>query len=280
MAEHIVPIGFSPCPNDTFMFHALVSGLIDVPGVTFAPRLEDIETLNVLALTDAVLPVTKLSFGVLGRVLHRYGVLAAGAALGHRCGPLVVARQPAMALTQLGGRKVASPGMNTSANLLFRMFAPSDVQVVAMRFDHIVHSVARGEVEAGVIIHESRFTYSAWGLELVADLGEMWEQHTKLPIPLGFIAARRDLDWALVHAIEHGLRKSVALARAQPEMSRAYVRSHAQELSDTVCDQHIALYVNEFSLDLAEQGRAAVEALLARARSMGMMSNESTSPWL
>jgi 1,4-dihydroxy-6-naphthoate synthase len=256
--------GFSPCPNDTFAFHALVHGLVEAPfGVR--PVLLDIEELNVRARSGE-LDLTKLSFGALGSLTETYSMLRSGAALGHGCGPLVVARE-ALSLADAAQGRMAIPGRDTTAFLLLRLFAPGveHGEVAEVRYDRILAAVETGEVDAGLIIHESRFTYADHGLERVADLGELWEARTGLPVPLAAICARRDLDDETRSAAERAIRASVEYAFAHPEASREYVQEHSQELSEDVCRQHIALYVNEFSVDLGAEGLAAIDALTAAA---------------
>jgi 1,4-dihydroxy-6-naphthoate synthase len=272
-------IGFSPCPNDTFMFHALVAG--EVPGLRVQPWLADIEALNLRALGADPLPITKLSVHALAHVRERYTVLAAGAALGRGCGPLVVSRpglfegESAGALRRLRGRRVAIPGRYTTAYLLLRALAPWLTEVVPMRFEAIMPAVAAGEVDAGLIIHESRFTYRAHGLVQLADLGVLWEAETGLPLPLGVIAVQRGLGDSLASALERGIAASILAARARPEAAWPYIRAHAQEMDEAVCRQHIALYVNEFSLALGDEGRAAIDTLLARGEAAGLLPGGS-----
>jgi 1,4-dihydroxy-6-naphthoate synthase len=253
--------GFSPCPNDTFAFHALVHGLVEAP-FRVRPALLDIEELNRRA-HDSELDLTKLSFGALPAVADLYTPLRSGAALGRGCGPLVVAREP-MTLEEAAARRIAIPGRETTAFLLLRLDVPELGEPVELRYDRILDAVAGGEVDAGLIIHESRFTYAEHGLIQVADLGELWERRTGLPTPLAAICTRRDLEDELRAAAEASIRASVEYAFRNPEASREYVRAHSQELSDDVCDAHIALYVNEFSIDLGEEGLAAIEALTNR----------------
>lgn len=251
--------GYSPCPNDTFAFHALAHGLVESP-VRVRPVLLDIEELNRRAHTGAF-DLTKLSVGAFAAVGDRYRMLRSGAALGHGVGPLVVARA-AMSLEDAARGPIAIPGRETTAFRLLRLAAPALGEVVEMRYDRILRAVAEGEVAAGLIIHESRFTYAAHGLTRVIDLGDWWERDTGLPVPLAGICARADLDPALVTALETAIRASVQHAFDHPEASRAYVRAHAQELSDAVCDQHIALYVNRHSLDVGEDGMRAIARLV------------------
>jgi 1,4-dihydroxy-6-naphthoate synthase len=250
--------GFSPCPNDTFAFHALVHGLVDVP-FTVQPVLLDIEELNRRA-HDGAFELTKLSVGAFAAVGDRYRLLRSGAALGHGVGPLVVAREARPLADAVRGR-VAIPGRDTTAFRLLRLAAPAPGELVELRYDQILGAVAGGEVDAGLIIHESRFTYADHGLVKIVDLGDWWEQATSLPVPLAGICARADLDAATAAAAETAIRASVAHAFAHPEASRAYVRAHSQEMSDAVCDAHIRLYVNAHSLDIGDDGLRAISRL-------------------
>lgn len=250
--------GFSPCPNDTFAFHALVHGLVDAP-FRVRPVLLDIEELNRRA-HDGAFELTKLSVGAFAGVGGRYRLLRSGAALGHGVGPLVVAREPQPLDEAVGGR-VAIPGRETTAFRLLGLAAPTLGEVREVRYDRILAAVRDGDVDAGLIIHESRFTYQDHGLVKIVDLGDWWESHTGLPVPLAGICARADLDPALAAAAESAIRASVAYAFAHPEASRPYVRAHSQEMSDDVCDQHIRLYVNAHSLDIGDEGLAAIGRL-------------------
>jgi len=262
-------LGFSPCPNDTFIFHALVSGLVKVPGISFRERLEDVETLNMLALSRE-LDVTKVSCHLLGHIRGEYTLLAAGAALGRGCGPLLVSRGD-VDQTGLSGRSVAVPGRFTTAALLLRLFDPSLDNLIYLPFHEIMPAIVRGDVAAGVIIHESRFTYPEYGLKKLVDLGEWWEGNTGQPIPLGGIVARRSLGVEAVQGISDAIRASIDHAHAHPGSAGEYIRSHAQEMGDEVCAAHIGLYVNEFSRDLGEAGRQAVRTLLKRAEQAGII---------
>jgi 1,4-dihydroxy-6-naphthoate synthase len=254
--------GFTPCPNDAFAFHALVHGLVPAP-FEAEPVLLDIEELNRRA-AGAELELTKLSFGAAAAAGDRHRLLRSGAALGRGVGPLVVARE-AGALEEVATGRIAVPGLETTAFLLLRLAAPALGEVVELRYDRILDSVVAGDVDAGLIIHESRFTYREHGLVSVADLGKWWEGETGLPVPLAGIFARSDLDPALVDGAEAAIRASVEYAFANPEASRDYVRSLAHELSDEVCAAHIALYVNEHSVDIGDEGLAAIDRLLGRA---------------
>ena len=251
--------GFSPCPNDTFAFHALVHGLVEAP-FRVEPALLDIEELNRRAQVGE-LELTKLSFGALAGVGERYRLLRSGAALGFGCGPLVVARER-IGLEEAAGGPIAVPGLKTTAFLLLRRFAPTLGEVVELRYDRILGAVEKGEVKAGLIIHESRFTYAEHGLVRICDLGELWEEQTGLPVPLAGICARSDLDAETRAAAERAIRSSVEYAFAHPEASDEYVRENAQELSAEVRRAHISLYVNEASIDLGESGMRAIESIL------------------
>jgi 1,4-dihydroxy-6-naphthoate synthase len=250
--------GFSPCPNDTFAFHALVHGLVDAP-FRVQPVLLDIEELNRRAVTGEF-DLTKLSVGAFAAVGERYRLLRSGAALGRGVGPLVVARAARPLHEAVAGR-VAIPGVSTTAYRLLRLAAPDLGEIVEVRYDRILSAVEHGEFDAGLIIHESRFTYQDHGLAKVTDLGDWWETETGLPVPLAGICARADLDPSVAAAAERAIHDSVAYAFAHRDASRDYVRAHAQEMSDAVCDQHIALYVNEFSLDIGDEGRSAMARL-------------------
>lgn len=262
-------LGYSPCPNDTFIFYALVHGRIPLPGFTLSERLEDVETLNALALAGT-LDLTKISYHALGHLRRDYALLRSGGALGRGCGPLVVARAP-LRMEDLRGRRIAVPGRLTTANLLLQLHGAGYENVVFLPFHRIIDAVADGTVEAGVIIHESRFTFHERGLQQICDLGAWWEAETGLPIPLGGILARRDLGAATIARIDAALAASVAYAFAHPQEPKAYIRTHAQELDPTVIEQHIALYVNDFSQGLGTEGETAVRTLLERAEARGII---------
>jgi len=263
-------LGYSPCPNDTFIFYGLSHGAIDLDGLKFGrAHLEDVETLNSWALAHR-LDVTKISCHALGHVSDEYCVLAAGGALGRGCGPLVVTAA-GNADADLAGRRVAIPGRLTTAALLFRMFQPTCTNLVEMRFDRIMAAVRRGEVDAGVIIHESRFTYPEEGLICLQDLGQWWETISGQPIPLGCIVARRSLGEALIERIERAVAASVAYAFRCPEECLPYIRAHSQETAPEVVQSHIRLYVNDFSRNLGDEGMAAISAFLQRGRAAGVL---------
>ncbi|OUN01640.1 MAG: 1,4-dihydroxy-6-naphthoate synthase [Paenibacillaceae bacterium ZCTH02-B3] len=258
-------IAFSPCPNDTFIFHAWVHGL--VPG---APELDvlyaDIDVTNRLALEPDGPDVLKISYAALPWALKEYALLPCGGALGRGCGPLVLTREPVKA-AQLAGRRVAVPSERSTAYLLFRLWVAKHVpggvgEIAVMPFHAIMPAVRDGRIDAGLVIHEARFTYPNYGLSLVADLGDWWEEETGLPIPLGAIIARRGLD---TEAVAGWIRASLEYAWAHPDASREYVLTHAQEMDPDVAKAHIDLYVNDFSANLGEEGYNAVFALLDRA---------------
>lgn len=265
-------LGFSPCPNDTFIFYALVHNHIASgrPGFS-APVLEDVETLNQWAMT-AQLDVTKLSFHALGHLPHSYTMLSAGAALGRGCGPLLVTRRQGNTVTTDPIQwRIAIPGKFTTAALLLKLFLPEHATPVVMRFDTIVNAVASGEVDGGVIIHESRFTYQDHGLCCVQDLGQWWEAETGYPLPLGCIAARSSFGPGQLRGIGQAIADSISWAQSHPRQCGAYIKEHARELDDEVIASHIALYVNDFSIDLGREGRCAVQELLARGRQVGAL---------
>jgi len=263
-------LGFSPCPNDTFIFYGLVHNIIPLPGVRFAePVLEDVEKLNLWALAKK-LDVTKLSFHALGHVLEDYCLLSAGSALGRGCGPLLVAGS-VLSSDKLPEMTIAIPGKLTTAAMLLQMFLPTCRRLVVMRFDRIMEAVSTGEVDAGVIIHESRFTYKEQGLACLKDLGEWWEESTGLPIPLGCIAAKRSLGRERIEAIDRAIRASVDYSFAHPDECLPYIRSHSQELAPEIVRSHIELYVNDFSRNLGHEGHAAIRTFMDRGRQAGVL---------
>ncbi|WP_456384803.1 1,4-dihydroxy-6-naphthoate synthase [Desulfolithobacter sp.] len=278
MSSHTLSIGYSPCPNDTYIFYGLIHGLVPHGGYRFSqPRLEDVETLNRWAM-EAKLDVTKLSFHALGHVLDDYVILDSGAALGRGCGPLLVTSRPGS--TRPGKEwRIGIPGEYTTAALFLRFFAPECHRFEVLRFDRIMEQVSQGRLDAGVIIHESRFTYVEHGLFCMQDLGAWWEEETGLPVPLGCIAARRSLSEDVLAAVEGGIRGSVLWARAHGDQCRDYIKEHARELDGQVIENHIGLYVNDFTVEMGEEGRKAVEELLRRGRMVGLFPDTSVSPW-
>ena len=257
-------LGFSPCPNDTFIFDALVNKKIDTEGLDFDVRLEDVETLNQWAL-QGKLAVSKISYGVLPLVLDRYTLLDAGGALGKGVGPLLIARNPvpptALAMTMAESR-IAIPGQRTTAHLLFSLAFPEASNKQFMIFSSIEDAVLSGAVDCGVIIHENRFTYQQKGLVKLMDLGDFWEKETASPIPLGGIVFRRDGDPALSKKVNTLIRKSLEYAFSRYPVLPDYVKEHSQEMDEGVMRQHIDLYVNDYSLTLGPVGESAIQTLL------------------
>jgi len=266
-------IAFSPCPNDTFVFHAWVHGL--VPN---APELEvtyaDIDITNNWAATGDGPEVLKVSYAALPWLLEEYALIPCGGALGRGCGPLVLTADPTNTdPASLSGKRVAVPSERSTAYMLFRLWAAQNVpggvgEIVVMPFDEIMPAVRDGKIDAGLVIHEARFTYSNYGLTLMEDMGSWWEEDTGLPIPLGAIIAKRSLD---ANQIADWVRSSVEYAWEHPEASRQYILEYAQEMDPSVADSHINLYVNEFTRNLGEDGYGAIEALLGRAAKEGLV---------
>jgi 1,4-dihydroxy-6-naphthoate synthase len=262
-------LAYSPCPNDTYIFAALTNGLLeDAPSVRVAYR--DIEELN-NAAARGEFELIKVSYGAIPFLMDRYRILRAGGALGRGCGPLLVAL-PGMGanLADFKDRVIAIPGERTTAFMLLRLAMELTPNVVPMRFDRIVAAVAEGIVDAGLIIHESRFTYRNAGLEQVVDLGDWWESASGMPIPLGAILARIDVDSP--PSINDAIRRSLAFARAHEPAIMPYVREHAFEMNDDVMRRHIDLYVNDYSDDIGDDGIAAARELFARASQAGILS--------
>lgn len=258
-------LGFSPCPNDTFIFHALVHGLVgDRCRLFREPVLADVETLNEWAL-EGRLEVSKMSFAAYFHVRENYVLLNSGAALGRGCGPLLIAGRE-WPLEEIRSKKIAIPGRYTTAATLLKLFAPECGGLVPMRFDRIMEAVTQGEVDGGVIIHESRFIYPEFNLVCLRDLGAWWEEETGCPIPLGGIAARRELGEEMIHRIDSCIRASISYGYEHPGAGRDYIKRHADELEDRVIDSHIDLYVNEFSRDLGREGRQAVDEFLRKMK--------------
>jgi 1,4-dihydroxy-6-naphthoate synthase len=264
-------LAFSPCPNDCFMFDAIVNRRIDLEGLEFDVRLADVEALNKAAFAGAV-DVTKLSYHAYAYCARDYVLLDAGSALGRECGPLLISkRSVAPAELASGAVRVAIPGRFTTANFLLGLAFPEVQDKTELLFSEIEGAVLDGRVDAGLIIHENRFTYAAKGLRKIVDLGEFWEAETGSPIPLGGIVVRRTLPAAIAQSVNRVVRRSVEFAFAHRSASLPFVREHAQEMSEAVMYQHIDLYVNEFSIDLGAEGRRAVELLFERARAVGVI---------
>jgi 1,4-dihydroxy-6-naphthoate synthase len=269
-------LGYSPCPNDTFIFYALVNGRIATDGLRFREMLEDVETLNRMA-QRAELDVTKVSFHAFGHLREDYCLLRTGGALGKGCGPLVISRHDCT-MDELRGKSIAIPGRLTTAFLLLLIFDPSFAQnVKVVPFNEIIAAVKNGEVDAGLIIHESRFTYRKAGLWKVADLGEWWEEETGCLIPLGAILAKREMGSETVKLLDGLIRRSIDFAFSHRTEPLSYIKKHSQEMEDEVVTQHIDLYVNDYSLDIGDEGIRAVRELFGRAEERGIIA-PSTQP--
>lgn len=263
-------LGFSPCPNDTFIFDALVNHKIDTEGLSFDVVLEDVQTLNQWA-TAGKLAISKISYGVLPLVIDQYVLLNSGGALGMGVGPLLITNPRKVNKTQTANHqlqtsiaemKIAIPGENTTAHLLFSLAFPEAKNKVFMVFHEIEEAVLSGRVDAGVIIHENRFTYRQKGLEKLMDLGAFWEETIKVPIPLGGIVIKRSINTALQKKVDRLIRKSLDYAFSNYPTISSYVQQHAREMDKSVMRQHIDLYVNNYSLELGEDGKKAVEKLM------------------
>ncbi len=259
-------LGFSPCPNDTFIFDALINGKIDTGDLHFEPFMEDVEALNNMAL-KGLASITKLSFYAYSRVAHNYQLLDSGAALGVNCGPLLVSSkpmrfEPTELAQHIQSMRIAVPGFNTTANALLSFFYPQATDKYACLFSDIENDVLNGNADAGLIIHEGRFTYQQKGLHKLVDMGELWEKHTHGPLPLGGIAIRRDLPEDVKKHVNKLVKESVCYAFANPDSGKDYIRQHAQEMEESVIRKHIELYVNDYSIDLGTKGRKAIELFL------------------
>lgn len=266
-------LGISPCPNDTSVFYGLISGQIVVPGFDLDIRIKDVETLNKLAAA-AALDVTKVSFHAYAYLRRDYVLLHSGAALGRGCGPLVVAGRP-LSPNRLAALRIAVPGRLTTASLLLQLYGIDPFRMEPMPFHAIAAAVACGQVDAGVLIHEARFTCERLGLVKVLDLGSWWEALSGLPLPLGGIIARRRLGRETIRRLETAIRHSIDRLHRDPEAARAFIRGYAQETDDAVLDGHIDLYVNAFTRNLGSEGESAVAELFARAEAEGLLAASS-----
>jgi 1,4-dihydroxy-6-naphthoate synthase len=262
-------IGFSPCPNDTFIFDALLHGRIDTEGLEFEAVMEDVEALNRRAFAGE-LDVTKLSYHAFAHLTDRYALLDAGSALGNNCGPLLIARQT-MSEAEINQARIAIPGKMTTANFLLSLAYPNAGNKYETIFSDIEQAVLRGDADAGLIIHENRFTYAQKGLVKILDLGEHWESTTGLPIPLGGIVVRRDLPVEIQQKMNRVMRRSVEYAFAHPAAVMPFVRQYAQEMEERVMRAHIDLYVTDHTIDLGKAGRAAVQQMFQIARDKGVL---------
>ncbi len=258
--QQTLTLGISPCPNDTYIFHALLHGLIPLP-FKVQYILADVEELNTRACSGE-LDATKLSVGVLPKVLKQYAVLHSGGALGFGCGPLLISKKELSAEEQKNA-SIAIPGAMTTAALLLKTHGAFAGTVQEMVFDQIMPAVLEEKVQMGLIIHEGRFTYESFGLKKVLDLGQWWEDTYNLPLPLGCIAVRRNLPKDMALALEEGIKQSILYAQKHPHAAQDFIRAHAQELSETVTSAHIDTFVNDYSVSLGESGQNAIKKLLA-----------------
>lgn len=256
-------LGYSPCPNDTFIFGGLAIGVVQPGGLRFEPFLADVEVLNRKA-REAQLDVTKISFNAAVFCLQEYWILRSGGALGRGCGPLLVTKKP-QRLEDLSHARIAIPGRLTTANLLLELLGVHRGPRVEMSFEKVMPAVAAGDVDAGLVIHEGRFTYAALGLHLVLDLGAWWEEETHCPLPLGCIVIRRRLGRDTAAATDHAIKQSLEWARNHADVVWPYIRSHAQEMDPDVIGRHIETFVNNFSHDVGVEGERAIRRLLHEA---------------
>lgn len=265
-------LGFSPCPNDTFIFDALVNGGIDTKGLSFDVAMEDVETLNLWA-AQGKLDITKLSYNSFLQVASEYALLHSGSALGKGVGPLLVSKRP-INFEDLAHYKIAIPGVNTTANLLFTLAAPHATHKTEMIFSDIEGAVLSGAYDAGLMIHEGRFTYEKKGLVKLMDLGDWWEQTAQAAIPLGGIAIKRSLGSDVAAQVDALIKESLALSwKRYPELTE-FIRCNAQEMEEQVMRKHIELYVNEYTTDLGETGRRAIETLFKKASDAGIIKHQ------
>lgn len=263
-----ISLGFSTCPNDTFIFDAMVHGRIDTEGLEFEVMMADVEELN-KGVKEGTFAVSKLSYHAYAHVADRYRLLSAGSALGFGNGPLLISKHKIYP-DEVPSACVAIPGENTTANLLFQIFFPEAQNKKVYLFSDIEEAILSGEVDAGVIIHENRFTYHKKGLRKIIDLGQEWERKTESPIPLGGIVVSRTLDEEIQAKVNRVMARSVDYAFENPQASYAFVKQHAQEMEDEVMRKHISLYVNEFTRDLGEVGKKAIWTLYREATNAGI----------
>lgn len=266
---HKLTLGFSPCPNDTFIFDAMIRGQVDTEGLEFEVIMEDVEALNRRAFAGDI-DITKLSYHAFAHLAGRYALLDAGSALGNNCGPLLVARK-ILDDAQINAGPIAIPGKMTTANFLLSLAYPQAQNKVETLFSDIEDAVLRGDAIAGLIIHENRFTYQQKGLIKLIDLGEYWETTTGLPIPLGGIVVRKDLPLEIQNKMNRVMRRSVEYAFEHPADVMPFVRAHAQAMDEAVMRAHIDLYVTKFTVELGSEGRKAVEAMFRMAAEKGLV---------
>lgn len=267
----LLTLGFSPCPNDTFIFDAMLHGRVDTEGLEFQVYMEDVEALNRRAVAGE-LHITKLSYHAFAYLTDKYALLNAGSALGNNCGPLLVARQP-MSEEDVNAARIAIPGRLTTANFLLSMAYPQAQNRFETLFSDIEDAVLDSRADAGLIIHENRFTYEQRGLVKISDLGEHWEGNTGLPIPLGGIVVRHDLPVEIQQKVDRVMRRSVEYARQHPQRTMPFVRQYAQAMEDDVMQAHIGLYVSDFTVDLGERGRKAIQLMFETALEKKIISD-------
>lgn len=273
-------LAYSSCPNDTFIFKAIARQLIDLKEYSFDIVLKDVEALNQNAAKGEY-DITKLSFAAFGSLMDKYALLRTGSALGIGCGPLIISLA-GRSIDDKSNPAIAVPGLGTTAYHLFRfymddLFAGMDMRIIPMPFEKIMPAVIDKKADFGVIIHEGRFVYQTMGLELKADLGQWWEDNTSLPIPLGCIAVKRDIDRGVACDIQKLIRKSIDHAFSNPAMAYDYIRAYAQELDEDVIQQHIGLYVNNFSKNIGDKGEAAITAFFKKAWASGLIEKSKSS---
>ncbi len=262
-------LGFSTCPNDTYIFDAMAHNRIDCEGLEFECTMTDVEELNQLAFSGS-LDITKLSYHAYALLADSYVLLNSGSALGYKNGPLLISRHKVYP-DEVSDLKIAIPGKNTTANLLLSIAFPNVKEKKEYVFSAIEDVVLSGEMDAGLIIHENRFTYQKKGLKKITDLGEYWESETGMPIPLGGIAVNRKLSLEIQQKVNRVMKRSVEFAFENPNASYPFVKQYAQEMDDSVMQSHIKLYVNEFTRDLGENGKKAIEILYSRASEKGVL---------
>ena len=266
-------IGFSPCPNDTFIFDAMIHGKIDTKGIEFDFVLEDVETLNKWA-AEGKLDITKLSYNTFLHTMQQYALLHSGSALGKGVGPLLIAKRDDIQPEEIDNLRIAIPGIHTTANLLLSLAYPNATNKTPLVFNEIENAVLDGTFDAGLIIHENRFTYAQRGLTKLIDLGDWWEQTTQAAIPLGGIVIKRSIDTAIAATIDQIIKESVLYSWAHYPVLAPFVKEHAQEMEESVMRQHIELYVNEYTTDLGPIGTKAINTLYEKALQTGVIQQE------
>lgn len=273
--SNLISLGFSPCPNDCFIFDAIVNKRIDLEGLEFDIKMEDVETLNRWAV-EGKLDSTKLSFHAYSYLTEMYQLMHAGSALGFNCGPLLISKKEfTIEEVKANKLKIAIPGKLTTAHFLFSIAFPDATNKTEMVFSEIENAVLSDEYDAGLIIHENRFTYEQKGLKKIIDLGEFWESLIHAPIPLGGIVIKRNLPLEIKQKVDRVIRKSVEYAFAHPLDSKTFIKEHAQEMDEAVVQKHIDLYVNQYSIDLGELGKKAVHLLMNKAQEIGLIKESN-----